>query len=177
MNWNSITLLLAGMAAIQAVPAQQHPERRVNVQTFTTDKPMVHDPVMAEEDGHYYLFSTGRGIQVAESDNRKSWKVWRNRPRYNNPCYTLVYRNSPLLATNSRNPPCHTIPWHRCNSYTMVSYIFDILEGRKECKPSTVRPLTIRYISYSLSSFNLIFCLVIANNIQLIRALAKIGAQ
>lgn len=41
---------------------------------------MVHDPVMAEEDGHYYLFSTGRGIQVAESDNRKSWKVWRNRP-------------------------------------------------------------------------------------------------
>ena len=29
---------------------------------FTTDTAMVHDPVMAYEDGVYYMFSTGMGI-------------------------------------------------------------------------------------------------------------------
>lgn len=47
---------------------------------FTTTEPMVHDPVMAEQDGIYYLMSTGRGIQMAESADRKTWHVWRGTP-------------------------------------------------------------------------------------------------
>jgi len=36
----------------------------------------VHDPVMAYEDGTYYLFATGRGIMSITSKDRKEW----NRP-------------------------------------------------------------------------------------------------
>ena len=32
-----------------------------------TDKPMVHDPVLAYENGTYYLFATGHGIQQMTS--------------------------------------------------------------------------------------------------------------
>jgi len=34
---------------------------------------MVHDPVMACEDGTYYLLSTGMGVQWATSKDRKTW--------------------------------------------------------------------------------------------------------
>ena len=40
---------------------------------FTTDTAMVHDPVMAYEDGVYYMFSTGMGIQLMTSSDRRSW--------------------------------------------------------------------------------------------------------
>lgn len=36
---------------------------------------MVHDPVMAFEDGTYYLFATGRGVQQMTSKDRKTWTV------------------------------------------------------------------------------------------------------
>jgi len=36
---------------------------------------MVHDPVMAYEDGTYYLLSTGRGIQWARSADLRTWEV------------------------------------------------------------------------------------------------------
>ena len=39
----------------------------------TTDKPMVHDPVLAYENGTYYMFSTGRGINQMTSADLKSW--------------------------------------------------------------------------------------------------------
>lgn len=34
----------------------------------------VHDPVMVEEDGIYYLFNTGRGVGVFSSQDRVSWE-------------------------------------------------------------------------------------------------------
>lgn len=43
------------------------------MRSFTTDTAMVHDPVMAFEDGTYYMFSTGRKIQMMTSTDRKSW--------------------------------------------------------------------------------------------------------
>ena len=43
----------------------------------TTDKPMVHDPVLAYENGTYYLFSTGRGINQMTSADLKSWTFTR----------------------------------------------------------------------------------------------------
>lgn len=34
----------------------------------------IHDPVMAEEDGYYYLFSTGPGITIYRSKDRVHWE-------------------------------------------------------------------------------------------------------
>jgi len=48
---------------------------RFRHEAFETDTPMVHDPVLAWEDGHWYLYSTGMGIQVATSHDRKTWTV------------------------------------------------------------------------------------------------------
>ena len=42
---------------------------------FVTDTVMVHDPVMAWENGLYYLLSTGNGLQWATSKDRKTWVV------------------------------------------------------------------------------------------------------
>ena len=42
---------------------------------FQTDTLMTHDPVMAYEDGTYYLLSTGMGISWATSKDRKSWVI------------------------------------------------------------------------------------------------------
>lgn len=41
---------------------------------FDADCPDVHDPVMAYEDGKYYVFATGNGISVMSSSDMKTWK-------------------------------------------------------------------------------------------------------
>ena len=43
--------------------------------TLNAQFPMVHDPVMAYEDGTYYLFATGHGIQQMTSRDCKTWTV------------------------------------------------------------------------------------------------------
>ena len=43
---------------------------------FKTDTLMVHDPVMAYEDGTYYIYSTGMGIGTATSKDLKTWTVY-----------------------------------------------------------------------------------------------------
>lgn len=45
-----------------------------------TDKPMVHDPVMAVQNGRYYMMSTGHGLKLATSDDLKTWTVWSGKP-------------------------------------------------------------------------------------------------
>ena len=42
---------------------------------IVTDRPMVHDPVMAYEDGTFYLFATGNGIQQMTSTDGKTWTI------------------------------------------------------------------------------------------------------
>ena len=42
---------------------------------FVTDTVMVHDPVMAFENGMYYLLSTGHGLSWATSRDRQTWVV------------------------------------------------------------------------------------------------------
>lgn len=42
-----------------------------------TSTPLVHDPVMAYEDGIYHLYSTGRGIQHATSVDMNEWEISR----------------------------------------------------------------------------------------------------
>ena len=63
-----VFLLVMVASTVNAQPRRQ----RV---AFTTDTAMVHDPVMAFEDGKYYLLSTGMGIQWATSEDRKTWTV------------------------------------------------------------------------------------------------------
>lgn len=43
--------------------------------TLNAQSPMVHDPVMAYENGTYYLFATGHGIQQMTSRDCKTWTV------------------------------------------------------------------------------------------------------
>lgn len=45
--------------------------------SFVTDTPWVHDPVMAYEDGTYYLYCTGQGLTQMTSKDLKSWTVRR----------------------------------------------------------------------------------------------------
>ena len=74
MRTSVITLMLFVLGTTVTVRGQQHPRRSLS---FTTDTPMVHDPVMAYEDSTYYLFATGMGIQQMTSKDRQSWTVLR----------------------------------------------------------------------------------------------------
>ena len=72
MNKTKLTLIALAMLCVASATAQPRRQRR---QAFTTDTVMVHDPVMAQEDGTYYLLSTGHGLQWATSTDRKTWTV------------------------------------------------------------------------------------------------------
>ena len=65
-------MLLALVTTTLMAQGQQHPKRALS---FTTETPMVHDPVMACENGTYYIFATGMGIQKMTSTDRKTWTV------------------------------------------------------------------------------------------------------
>ena len=75
-----LLLLLFCMAACHAAQIMAQPQRHGNRpyhrrMAFVTDTVMVHDPVMAYEQGTYYLLSTGVGLQWATSKDRRSWVV------------------------------------------------------------------------------------------------------
>ena len=63
-------MLLASCAVM--AQGQRH---RFPREAFTTENPMVHDPVMAYEDSTWYIFATGMGIQKMTSKDRKLWTV------------------------------------------------------------------------------------------------------
>lgn len=50
--------------------AQNAPQEPIVV-----DTPFVHDPVMAYENGKYYLYCTGHGITQMTSTDRKHWTI------------------------------------------------------------------------------------------------------
>lgn len=68
---NTLIAMLA-LASVAAVAQDRKPHGR---HSFTTDTLMVHDPVMAVEDGVYHVFSTGNGLQHATSADRRTWTV------------------------------------------------------------------------------------------------------
>ena len=68
-------LLLTVTFAVVSQQADAQQRRRM-MRPFKTDTAMVHDPVMAYENGTYYVFSTGRGLQMMTSDDRRTWNVW-----------------------------------------------------------------------------------------------------
>ena len=63
------------MLAILTIPAGLQAQRHRPQSDFTTDTLMVHDPVMAFENGTYHIFSTGTGLQHATSNDLKTWTV------------------------------------------------------------------------------------------------------
>ncbi len=65
-------LMLCCVVAVLTATAQPASKKRV---PFSTDTPMVHDPVMAYEDSTYHLYCTGIGIQHLTSRDRKTWTV------------------------------------------------------------------------------------------------------
>ena len=73
-NLHLITLSVAMMISNVALAQEQNGEER-KMREFVTSNPMVHDPVMAKEDGVYHIFATGMGIQRMTSKDRKDWQV------------------------------------------------------------------------------------------------------
>jgi len=61
--------VVLGLAASLAAYAQDNQFRQVE-----TTNPNAHDPVMAFENGKYYVFATGMGIDVLSSSDMKTWK-------------------------------------------------------------------------------------------------------
>ena len=72
--------ILLGAAMIVAAPIING-ENEVKAQAPATpesviiEHPMVHDPVMAYENGKYYLYCTGHGITQMTSTDRKRWTI------------------------------------------------------------------------------------------------------
>lgn len=65
-----VLLLLIGTV----LPAATQPSQRQKpAEEAATAMPMVHDPVMAECGGRYYIFCTGQGISVFVSDDMREW--------------------------------------------------------------------------------------------------------
>ncbi|MBM6992444.1 MAG: family 43 glycosylhydrolase [Prevotella sp.] len=56
----------------------QNKQRRLRPVLFNTDTAFVHDPVMAYENGIYYMFYTGHNIGFATSKDCKTWTVHRD---------------------------------------------------------------------------------------------------
>jgi arabinan endo-1,5-alpha-L-arabinosidase len=83
MKRRLVIIMLAVVAAGVTVMAQGQRRRGFQREAFTTETPMVHDPVMACEtwqvgdrtDSTYYIFATGMGIQQMTSKDRKTWTV------------------------------------------------------------------------------------------------------
>ena len=68
-------LLTLAAATICQMAAAQGPRHRYQREAFTTDTPMVHDPVMAKEGDTYHIYATGMGIQQMTSKDLKTWTV------------------------------------------------------------------------------------------------------
>lgn len=63
-----------GGAAVMGGSAGE-PQGPPQVLELSGDITDVHDPQIVEEDGVYYLFSTGQGVQVRVSDDLRTWKL------------------------------------------------------------------------------------------------------
>lgn len=72
MRKPAIILVLLALSNAMLAQGQRY---RFPREAFTTDVPMIHDPVMAMEDSTYYLFATGTGIQQMTSKDRHTWTV------------------------------------------------------------------------------------------------------
>lgn len=64
--WLVLAAILSGCFGASADDARKF--------RFDSVCPMVHDPVMAHENGRFYIFSTGMGLDLMSSDDMKTWR-------------------------------------------------------------------------------------------------------
>lgn len=67
--------LFVGAAIMVAAPFVNGGHMAAQTAPLAVDTPMVHDPVMAYEDGKYYLYCTGHGITQMTSADRRHWTI------------------------------------------------------------------------------------------------------
>jgi len=65
------------LTTICVTSVAQQGRQRFDGGAYTTETPMVHDPVMAKDGDTYYIYATGMGIQQMTSKDRKTWTVSR----------------------------------------------------------------------------------------------------
>lgn len=68
-----ITVLTVAVSACSNGPIEQ--TKLVENPDFVTTSPLVHDPVMAKENGEYYIFATGHGIAMMLSHDMINWQI------------------------------------------------------------------------------------------------------
>lgn len=97
----AITALTIGMSVVAEV--------RTKSATSSTDS---HDPVMAMENGRYYVFCTGMGIDMLSSDD--SMKTWRREVAPLNPTPQWVCEYVPAYKGHTWAPDiiCHNGRWY-----------------------------------------------------------------
>ena len=89
MRLNAYCIIGCLMLCSIVVTAQNSMRRRP-VPPFVTDTLMAHDPVMAYEEGTYYLFATGMGIMRATSTDRKTWTIHKEGVLKDIPAWTVA---------------------------------------------------------------------------------------
>ena len=68
----ALSIPLMAACAVSAVSAKA---QTALPQPVVVDTPMVHDPVMAYENGKYYLYCTGHGVAQMTSTDRQHWTL------------------------------------------------------------------------------------------------------
>lgn len=69
-------------------------------ESVTIEHPMVHDPVMAYENGKYYLYCTGHGITQMTSTDRRHWTLSREGVLLNEEIPTWTHDSVPGFTTH-----------------------------------------------------------------------------
>lgn len=64
-----------GAVVLATAPFFNTAQASAQTAPLAVDTPMVHDPVMAFEDGQYYLYCTGHGITQMTSSDRRHWTI------------------------------------------------------------------------------------------------------
>ena len=64
-----------GAVVLATAPFFNTAQASAQTAPLAVDTPMVHDPVMALEDGQYYLYCTGHGITQMTSSDRRHWTI------------------------------------------------------------------------------------------------------
>ena len=75
LNGVTTTKWLAGMGRVSALALLLTGQTACADEQQTLPQLSIHDPVMAQQDGRFYLFSTGPGITYYHSDNMLQWQL------------------------------------------------------------------------------------------------------
>ena len=75
LNGVTTTKWLAGVGRVSALTLLLTGQTACADEQQTLPQLSIHDPVMAQQDGRFYLFSTGPGITYYHSDDMLQWQL------------------------------------------------------------------------------------------------------